>query len=113
VCDDQVAEVLPVGLINAGDYGWASNAKVNTVMDAGTTDYDAFTEAANTGYSSKLAVAANGVYALWLSTSATWTTSDHFCKAKIVSVEQPTGTYYKVTLNVAYQKIGGLRWLIN
>jgi hypothetical protein len=111
VCDDQNADVLPVGLINAGDYNWASNAKINTVMDAGTTDYAAFTEAASTGYSSKLAIANNGVYALWLSTSLTWSVNDHFCKVKIISVEQPSSTYYKVTLTVAYQKMGGLRWL--
>jgi len=113
VCDDEQATVLPVGLINAGDYGWTQNTKVNTLMDAGTTDFDAFEVAAASGYISQLAVATNGVYALWLSTSSTWTTSDHFCKAKIISVEQPSGTYYKVTLRVAYQKVGGLRWLIN
>jgi hypothetical protein len=38
--------------------------------------------------------------------------NDHFAKAKVISVEQPTGAYYKVTLTVAYQKIGGLRWLV-
>jgi hypothetical protein len=101
------------GMANAGDYGWSQNAKVNTLMDAGTTDYDAFMEAAASGYISQLAIAANGLYAFWLSSSAAWTTSDHFCKAKVISVEQPSGTYYKVTLKVAYQKIGGLRWLIN
>ena len=110
VCDDQQTTVLPVGLINAGDYGWAQNAKVNTLMDAGTTDFDAFDLAASTGYTTQLATAVNGVYALWLSTSMSWTTNDHFAKAKIVTIEDVGGAK-KVTLNVAYQKIGGLRWL--
>jgi hypothetical protein len=111
VCDD--VNITPVGFVNAGDRGWSQNNKVNTLMDAGTTDYDAFIFAAGTGYISQLGVAANGVYALWLSSSQSWTASDHFAKAKIITVEQPSGTYYKVTLRVAYQKIGGLRWLVN
>ena len=113
VCDDQQASVTPVGLINAGDYSWTQNTKLNTLMDAGTTDFDAFELAASTGYTTQLTTGTNGVYAIWLSSSATWTTSDHFAKAKIISVEQPSGTYYKVTLRLAYQKIGGLRWLVN
>lgn len=113
VCDDQQASVTPVGLINAGDYSWTQNTKLNTLMDAGTTDFDAFELAASTGYTTQLTTGTNGVYAMWLSSSATWTTSDHFAKAKIISVEQPSGTYYKVTLRLAYQKIGGLRWLVN
>ncbi len=111
VCDDQQASVLPVGFINGGDYGWSQNGKVNTLMDAGTTDFDAFYLAAPSGYTTQLTTGANGVYALWLSSSQSWTASDHFCKVKIISIEQPTGTYYKVTLKAAYQKIGGLRWL--
>jgi hypothetical protein len=111
VCDDQDANVLPVGLINAGSYGWSQNTKINTVMDAGTTDYDAFTLAAGTGYDAWHSVAFNGVYAFWLSSSMTWTSSDHFCKAKVISVEDISGTQ-KITINVAYQKIGGLRWLV-
>jgi len=110
VCED--VQITPVAFVNAGDYGWTQNSKVNTLMDAGTTDYDAFDEAAASGYISQLAIATNGVYALWLSNSTAWSTSDHFCKAKIVSVEDISGTQ-KVTLNVAYQTIGGLRWLVN
>jgi hypothetical protein len=68
--------------------------------------------AAGSGYSTQVGIGANGVYALWLSNSQSWTSSDHFCKTKIISVEQVSGTQ-KVTLKVAYQKIGGLRWLVN
>jgi len=111
VCDDQQTTVLPVGFINGGDYNWTQNTKVNTLMDAGTTDYDAFVFAAGSGYTTQLPTQANGVYAMWLSSSQSWTANDHFAKSKIISVEQPSGTYYKITLRVAYQKIGGLRWL--
>jgi len=108
VCDK--VTVTPVGLVNAGDYGWASNTKLNTLMDAGTTDFDAFHEAAGTGYTTQLSTLTNGVYALWLSSSTAWTATDHFGKVKIISIED-VGGYSKITLTVAYQKIGGLRWL--
>jgi hypothetical protein len=115
VCDDQQATVAPVGLINAGDYtSWnPPSAKKNVLMDAGTTDFDGLDIAASTGYTSQLRTDNNGVYTLWLSTSDAWTANDHFCKIKIVNIEQPSGTYYKVTLKAAYQPIGGLRWLMN
>jgi hypothetical protein len=110
VCDD--VDISPVGLANAGDYGWSQNSKKNALADAGT-DFDALTEAPSSGsYSTSGTIAANGVYALWLGATTTWTANDHFAKVKIVSVEQPSGSYYKVTLNVAYQKVGGLRWLV-
>jgi len=109
VCDDQ--NVSPVGFVNAGDYGWPQNSEINTLMDAGTTDYDAFVEAAASGYVPQLVISANAVYAIWLSNSVTWTTSDHFCKAKIIAIEDVGGAK-KVTCNVGYQLIGGLRWLM-
>ena len=108
VCDD--SNVTPVGLVNAGDYGWYQNSEINSLMDAGTTDYDAFGEAAGSGYTTQLGIRANGVYALWLSRTQSWTTSDHFCKAKIISIED-VGGVQKVTLKVGYQLIGGLRWV--
>jgi hypothetical protein len=100
-----------VGLVNAGDYGWPQNHKVNRLMDAGTLYFDTFDFAAGSGYTTQLNIAANGVYALWLSDSAHWTPNDHFCKTKVILIEQPSGTYYRVTLKVAYQKVGGIRWL--
>lgn len=110
VCDDQ--NVTPVGLVNAGDYSWPQNAKFDAVLDAATTDLDAYTLAAARGnYITQLMIAANGVYALLLTASGSWSVNDHFAKAKIVSIEDVGGTQ-KVTLNVAYQKIGGLRWLM-
>jgi hypothetical protein len=110
VCDD--VNLTPVGLVNAGDYSWPQNAKLDAVLDAATTDFDGYTLAAARGsYITQLVIASNGVYALLLTASGTWSVNDHFAKAKIVSIEDVSGTQ-KVTLNVAYQKIGGLRWLM-
>jgi hypothetical protein len=100
----------PFGFVNPGDHVPPFNAKLNTAMDAGTTNFDAFDMADSTGYISQLAGAVNGVYALWLSTSAAWTVNDHFAKAKVVAYDAGTT---KATLKFAYQKIGGLRWLMN
>jgi len=108
VCDDE--NISPVGLVNAGDYGWSGNTKLNTSMDAGTTDYDALDQAATSGYSTQTTIAYDRVYALWMSNSAYWTVYDHFAKAKIMSIED-VGGVKKVTLRIGYQKIGGLRWL--
>lgn len=110
VCDDR--NITPLGFSNAGDWQWPQNAKVNTGKDAGTTDYDALDEAAASGYSTQFGIENNGLYALWLSNSTTWTANDHFAKAKVVSVEE-VGGVQKVTLKIGYQKIGGLRWLMN
>jgi len=110
VCDD--VNITPVGIVNAGDYGWTQNTKVNTAKDAATTEYDALDEADASGYTSQLSIASNGLYALWISNSTTWTVNDHFAKAKVVSIEDVSGTQ-KVTLKIGYQKIGGLRWLMN
>jgi len=110
VCDDN--NVTPVGLVNPGDYVPPYNTKTDAVLDAATTDFDAYKLAAARGtYSTQQTIAQNAVYALLLTSSGTWSTSDHFGKAKIVTIEA-AGSSQKVTLNVAYQKIGGLRWLV-
>lgn len=60
-------------------------------------------------YSSALAVMVDSTYYLRLSadSSNTWSTGDNFAKVKVDSI---VGT--KVSLTTAFQKIGGLRWLI-
>jgi len=114
VCDDEQASVLPIGLINAGDYGWAQNAKGNAVAVASGTDYDAATIADAPGaYSTQEGIAVSGLYFLWLDpTNNNWDVQDHFAKAKVVSIEDVGGAK-KVTLKLGYQKVGGLRWLVN
>jgi hypothetical protein len=111
VCDDTQAAVLPVGLVNAGDYGWPQNAKFNSMKDAGTTDFNSLVMAPVSGYTSLLPTPPNRVFAMRLSSSATWSTNDHFVKLMITSIDSSGGTYYKMYLRTAYQKIGGLRWL--
>jgi hypothetical protein len=111
VCDDQESAVLPVGLVNAGDYGWPQNSKLNSLRDAGTTNFDSMSIAPASGYTSRLPTPLNGVFAMRLSSSATWSTNDHFVKAKIQLIQQPNGTYYQVFFKTVYQRIGGLRWV--
>jgi hypothetical protein len=104
---DDVAFPGSMYLINPGDKGW--NAKGNAVKDAGTTVYDdaKLADAPGTGYITQLATVTGGVYYLWLDrTNNGWSSDDNFAKAKIISIAGP-----KVTMQVGYQKIDGLRWL--
>lgn len=91
-------------LVNSGYY-W-SNSKLNTSGDDGT-DFDAVTSCKLTGYSDQTTLAVNGVYDLWISNSMTWTDQDHFGKVKIESIAGSVAT-----ITVAYQLIGGLRWVV-
>jgi len=111
VCDDQQAAVLPVGLVNAGDYGWPQNAKLNSIRDAGTTNFNSLVIAPASGYTNRLPTPLNRVFAIRLSSSATWSTNDHFVKLMVTSIDSSGGTYYQMFFRTAYQQIGGLRWL--
>jgi hypothetical protein len=111
VCDDTQAAVLPVGLVNAGDYGWPQNSKLNSLRDESATDFDSLVIVPASGYTDRLPTPLNGVFAIRLSRSPTWSTNDHFVKAKIVLIQQPSGTYYKAFFKTGYQHIGGLRWV--
>jgi len=102
VFDD--AGFTPMHLINSGYY-W-SNGKLNT-SGADGVDFNAVKIALLTGYSDQTSLAVNGVFDLWLSSSATWLATDHFGKVKIESIAGSVAT-----ITVAYQKIGGLRWLV-
>jgi len=108
VCDDE--DVPPVGLVNAGSYGWPQNARLNTLKEA-HADYDSLDLASEGGYTDLLVIAPDSVYAFWLSDSTAWSTDDHFGKLKVVAIDDVGGSK-KVTLNVACQPIGGLRWLV-
>lgn len=114
VCDDESQVVLPIGLGNAGDYGWPQNTKGNALKNSGASSYDAVKIADPPGgYSTSLAISNNAVYYLWLDAANNgWDASDHYAKAQIVSIEN-IGNYKKVTLKVGWQKVGGLRWLVN
>ena len=84
------------------------NSWGNASQDAGA-EFDAVTIAPGTGnYNTQQALAQNGNYAAWLdhNNDSAIDANDHFAKLKILSIN---GTL--VTVKLAYQKIGGLRWL--
>ena len=100
---------LPMSIVNSGDKGW--NTKGNAAQDAGITSYDdlKIAGAPGSGYSTQQEVASGGLYSLWLDpTNNGWDVGDHFAKGKVVSVSGA-----KVTWKFGYQKIAGLRWLVN
>jgi hypothetical protein len=106
---DDVAFPGSMYLINPGDKGW--NAKGNAVKDAGTTVYDdaKLADAPGTGYITQLAIVTGGVYYLWLDhTNHGWSSDDNFAKVRVILI---SGTL--VTIQVGYQKVGGLRWLVD
>ncbi|MEO0081746.1 MAG: hypothetical protein ABIL25_05555 [candidate division WOR-3 bacterium] len=112
VCDDQ--NITPVGLVNAGDYTWPENSKGNALKNSGSANYDDVKIADAPGaYTTQLTISAGAVYYLWLDhQNNNWDVTDHFAKAKVVSIEDVGGSK-KVTLKLGYQKVGGLRWLVN
>lgn len=86
------------------------NSKDNSVVAASGTDFDALEIATAPGtYMTRLAITSGALYSAWIDPlNDAWTTDDHFAKIK---VEQISGT--TITLKAAYQKIGGLRWLVS
>lgn len=99
-----------VGLYNAGNYGWSQNIEGNALQDAAVTVFDDATLAPVPGnYWTGQAIAANGVYYIWLDpTDNGWDVNDHYAKIKVESWEPSTKT---LVLKLAYQPVGGLRWL--
>jgi hypothetical protein len=105
-------EQMTLGLVNSGVGGRQWNAKGNASKDPGITAYDDLdiADATATGYSTQTEMANGGLYCLWLDpTNDGWSaTDDHFAKAKVTAVQGA-----KVTFTIGYQKIAGLRWLVN
>jgi hypothetical protein len=101
-----------VGLYNAGNYGWAQNSKGNALQDAAVTVFEDATFAPAAGnYWTGQAIAGNAVYYLWLDpTNNNWDDGDHYAKMKVQSWESSTKT---LVVMLAYQPIGGLRWLVD
>jgi len=112
------------GLNKMDFYGQSSGAEMKLVsgrflnpinrpgnaLRAASVEYDEMKIADPLGdYSDSLLVIASGsTYCLRVSkdTSAAWSATDHFAKAKVVSIDSG-----KVTLNLGYQMVAGLRWL--
>lgn len=100
---------LAMSIVNSGDKGW--NAKGNAAKEAALTSYDdvVVADAPGTGYSTQEAIASGAVYYLWIDRmNDGWDVSDHFAKAKVISIQGA-----KVTMKIGYQMIGGLRWVVN
>jgi hypothetical protein len=80
-------------------------------IKAASGSYDVITIADSLGtYSGvKLPIMVDSTYYLRMSadTTLTWSTENNFAKAKVVAIDS-----LKVTLNLGYQKVGGLRWLV-
>jgi hypothetical protein len=88
-----------------------SPSRVGDAIKAASGSYDDITIADPVGtYSgAKLTVMVDSACFLRMSadTSATWSAENRFAKAKVVSIDS-----LKVTLNLGYQKVAGLRWLV-
>jgi len=92
-------------LVNAGKHGM--NTKANVLKDAGTTIYDDVRIADSTSYADESLLVVDRVYYLWLDyTNNGWSVDDNFAKAKVLQVAGPL-----VSLQIGYQRVGGLRWL--
>jgi hypothetical protein len=86
------------------------NGKDNAVVAAASTDFDAFDIATTPGtYMTRLAITSGALYSAWIDrTNNAWSTDDNFAKIKVEAISGTT-----ITLKTAYQKIGGLRWLVS
>jgi hypothetical protein len=94
-----------VHLVSPGEW----SPKGNSVMNAATTAYDdaVLAAAPGTGYATHCALATGNVYFMWLDPANDgWSMDDHYAKAKVISISGPL-----VTMQIGYQKVGGLRWL--
>jgi hypothetical protein len=100
----------PMSFWSPTSYNPVYNNKDNAASVAtGITDFNALKICAAPGnYFTKLQISENAVYSLWIDvTGDGYSTDDHFAKSQVVSI---SGT--AVTLKLAYQKVGGLRWLV-
>jgi hypothetical protein len=107
---DDVANPGQMWLMSPIAYDPQVNPWGNASQDAGA-EFDAVTIAPGTGnYNTQQQLAVNGTYAAWLdhNNDSAIDATDHFAKLKILSIDGAV-----VTVKLAYQKIGGLRWLVD
>jgi hypothetical protein len=87
-----------------------SASKMGDQLKAASVSYDSIIVADSLPYTPSVVLQAGSSYCLRISsdtTGVTWSTTDHFAKAKVDSI---VGT--KISVTTAYQPIGGLRWLV-
>ncbi|UCD18979.1 MAG: hypothetical protein JSU64_06015, partial [candidate division WOR-3 bacterium] len=100
-------------IVSPGDHVPPYNDEENATAASGT-DYDALEIAAALGnYITQRTVNNNAVLSFWIDPDADgWNAvTDHFGKIKVVSVSGATAPFTAV-LNVAYQPVPGLRWVV-
>lgn len=89
-----------------------SDSRRGDAIKAASGSYDAILIADSLGaYSGlKLPIMVDSTYFLRMSADTalgTWSIENNFAKAKVVAIDSA-----KVTLNLGYMKVGGLRWLV-
>jgi hypothetical protein len=110
VCDDRN---FACAFVNPGDYTPPYNSKGNALNEAATTNYDDLDIVATTNYITQLELAQGGLYSLWIDpTNNGWDDADHFAKMSVQTIEDVSG-HKKATVKIGYQKIPGLRWVMN
>ncbi len=101
---DDVGQPMTICSPNVRNY----NEEENAAREEVTTDFDALRIAGTTEYYTQKQLTTGALYSLWIDPNANgWDTQDNFAKMKVVTISG-----HEVTLKVAYQKIGGLRWLV-
>jgi hypothetical protein len=106
---DDVVHSGSMYLMSPIAYNPQINSWGNASGDAGA-EFDAVYLAPGTGsYYTQQELIQNGTYAAWLdhNNDSSIDATDHFAKIKILSINGAL-----VTVKLAYQKIGGLRWLM-
>jgi hypothetical protein len=105
---DDVVHPGQMYLVNPGDKGW--NDKGNAGKASASSAYDDVKIAdAPGGYVTQLALQTSGIYCLWLDrTNNGWDAQDNFAKTEVIAIAGPL-----LAMRVGYQKIPGLRWLVN
>jgi len=96
--------------VSPNQYPDTLNDEVNVTKNSGGTSFDAEDICdAPGGYTTPTAINANAVYFFWIDpTNNNWdATTDHFGKIKIKAIDG-----MKVTLELAYQPVAGLRWVV-
>ena len=87
------------------------NDKGNVSVAASVSDFDTFniTSAPGGSYSTQTLLSNNTVYSFWLDpNNNSWdATEDHFGKLKVTTISGE-----RVDMEVAYQKVPGLRWVV-
>jgi hypothetical protein len=96
-------------LMNPGDVGWGAKGNAGKASSSSVYDDVLIADAPDSGYVTQWALQTSGVYCLWLDrTNDNWSADDNFAKAKVIAIAG-----HLLAMQVGYQKIHGLRWLVN